>query len=108
MIIKYNKLVRDRIPEIIREKGGKPATHTVVDAEYIVKLNEKLKEEVEEYLESESNEELADILEIIYAICHLKGLDKRELEEIRKRKADEKGRFEKKIILECVEEQEND
>ena len=108
MIITYNKLVRDKIPEIIREKGDKPSTHTAVDAEYKVKLNEKLKEEVEEYLESERNEELADILEIIYAICQSKGLAKKELEEMRKRKADEKGRFDKKIILECVEKQEND
>ena len=108
MIITYNKLVRDKIPEIIKESGHKPSTHTAVDTEYEVKLNEKLKEEVEEYLESERNEELADILEAINAICQLKGLDKNELEEIRQRKADEKGRFAKKIILECVEEQEND
>jgi predicted house-cleaning noncanonical NTP pyrophosphatase (MazG superfamily) len=104
----YKKLVRDKIPEIIREKGDKPSTHTAVDAEYKIKLNEKLKEEVEEYLESESAEELADILEIIYALCQLKGLDNKELEEMRKRKADEKGRFDKKIILEYVEEQDND
>lgn len=108
MIITYNKLVRDKIPEIIKESGHKPSTHTAVDAEYKVKLNEKLKEEVEEYLESEKNEELADILEIIYAICQLKDLDKRELEEMRKRKAGERGRFDRRIILECVEAQEND
>jgi predicted house-cleaning noncanonical NTP pyrophosphatase (MazG superfamily) len=108
MIKTYNKLVRDKIPEIIREKGDKPTTHTAVDAEYKVKLNEKLKEEVEEYIETGKNEELADIIEIINAICQLKGLDKRELEDMRKQKADEKGRFDKKIILEHVEEQEND
>ena len=108
MIKTYNKLIRDKIPEIIREKGDKPSTHTAVDAEYKVKLNEKLKEEVEEYLESERDEELADILEIIHAICQLKGLDKKALEEMRRQKADEKGRFDRKIILECVEEQEND
>ncbi len=108
MIKTYNKLVRDKIPEIIREKGDKPSTHTALDAEYRVKLNEKLKEEVEEYLKSETSEELADIIEVIYAICQLKSLDNRELEEIRKRKADEKGRFDKKIILEYVEEQDND
>jgi predicted house-cleaning noncanonical NTP pyrophosphatase (MazG superfamily) len=108
MIKTYNKLVRDNIPEIIREKGDKPATHTAADVEYKVKLNEKLKEEVEEYLESDRNEELADILEIIYAICQLKGLGIKELEEIRKRKADERGRFDRRIILEYVEEQGND
>ena len=104
----YNKLVRDKIPEIIREKGAKPSTHTALDAEYKTKLNEKLKEEVEEYLESETSEELADIIEVIYAICRLKGLDNKELEEMRKRKADEKGRFDKKTILEYVEEHDND
>ena len=108
MIITYNKLVRDKIPEILKESGHKTSTHTAVDAEYTVKLNEKLKEEVEEYLESEKNEELADIIEVINAICQLKGLSKEELEEIRKRKADERGRFHKKTILEYVEEQEND
>jgi predicted house-cleaning noncanonical NTP pyrophosphatase (MazG superfamily) len=108
MIKTYNKLVRDKIPEIIREKGDKPVTHTAVDAEYKAKLNDKLKEEVEEYIETEKNEELADIIEVIDAICQLEGMDKRELEEMRKQKADEKGRFDKKIILECVEEQDND
>jgi predicted house-cleaning noncanonical NTP pyrophosphatase (MazG superfamily) len=102
MIKTYNKLVRDKIPEIIREKGDKPSSHTALDAEYKTKLNEKLKEEVEEYLESETSEELADVLEIIYAIYQLKGLDEKELEKIRKRKAGEKGRFDKKIILEYV------
>ncbi|HEY41547.1 MAG TPA: nucleoside triphosphate pyrophosphohydrolase [Dehalococcoidia bacterium] len=108
MIKTYNKLVRDRIPEIIRGKGDKPTTHTATDAEYKVKLNEKLKEEVEEYLESERNEELVDILEIVYTIGHLKGLDNNELEETRKRKVDEKGRFDRKTILEYVEEQDDD
>ena len=108
MIKTYNKLVRDNIPEIIREKGDRPTTHTAVNAEYEVKLNEKLKEEVEEYLESGRDEELADILEIIYAICQLKGLGKTGLEEIRKQKADERGKFNKKTILEYVEEQDDD
>ena len=63
---------------------------------------------MEEYLESERGEELVDIIEIIYAICQLKGLGKEELEEIREHKARERGRFDKRIILECVEEQEND
>jgi predicted house-cleaning noncanonical NTP pyrophosphatase (MazG superfamily) len=97
--VKHGKLVRDRIPEIIRQNGDVPVTHTASDDEYWQKLKEKLREEVEEFIEDEKEEELADILEIIDSICGFKKFDKSELETLRKKKAEERGSFRKKIIL---------
>jgi len=97
--MKYNKLVRDKIPEIIKNKGAVPITHIANDEEYWQKLKEKLQEEVDEFLEDETEEELADILEVIYAICDFKKIDKEKLELLRKKKAKERGGFKDKIIL---------
>ncbi|MBS3091025.1 nucleoside triphosphate pyrophosphohydrolase [Candidatus Pacearchaeota archaeon] len=97
--MKYNKLVRDKIPDIINNKGKVPKTHIASPHEYKSKLNEKLLEEVNEYLKSENSEELADILEVIHSIAKSNNLSKADLEEIRQSKANERGSFEKKIIL---------
>jgi len=97
--MKYNKLVRDKIPEIIKQKGEMLVSHTASDNEYWPKLKEKLNEEVNEFIENSNEEELADILEVIYAICDFKKIDRSKLELIRKKKADEKGAFKDKIIL---------
>jgi len=97
--MKYNKLIRDRIPEIIKQKGKVPLTHIAGNGEYWQKLKEKLKEEVDEFLKNANEEELADILEVIYAICHFKKIDKKELELRRVKKAKERGGFKEKIIL---------
>jgi len=96
----YNKLVRDKIPEIIAAKGGVSKTHIASEAEYMQKLEEKLGEEVAEYLESKNPEELADICEVVYALGELRSLSPSELEALRKKKVDERGGFMKKIILE--------
>jgi len=100
-IMKYNKLVRDRIPEIIRKKGEVAITHTASKKEYWEKLKEKLGEEVDEFFEdgSDSKDEIIDILEIVYAICDFKKIDKKRLETLRKKKAKERGGFKKRIIL---------
>ena len=98
--MKYNKLVRDRIPEIIKNKGGAPITHIADDAEYWQKLKEKLQEEVDEFKEAETIEEMADILEVIDAICDFKKFDGEELEKVKSKKAEERGKFRDKIILE--------
>lgn len=95
----YNKLVRDKIPEIIRKKGEIPITHIASNDEYWQKLKEKLQEEVYEFMKDSNEEELADIMEVLYAICDFKKIDRNKLELLRKKKAEEKGRFRDKIIL---------
>lgn len=97
--MKYNKLVRDKIPEIIKKKNAVPITHIASDDEYWQKLKEKLQEEVDEFMKDANNEELADILEVIYAICDCQKIDKNKLELLRKKKAEERGGFKDKIIL---------
>lgn len=96
---RYNKLVRDLIPEIIAKKGGTAKTHVAGAEEFWVKLKEKLGEEVAEFLESESAEEIADILEVLDAILEYKGFDKEEIKMVQKKKRDERGGFTKRIVL---------
>jgi len=98
--MKYNKLVRDKIPEIIKSKGGVAITHIAGDAEYWQKLKEKLQEEVNEFIEAENIEEMADILEVIDAIFNYKKFDEEDLKRVKEKKADERGKFDDKIILE--------
>ncbi len=98
--MKYNKLVRDKIPEYIRSKGGAPVIHIADDKEYWQKLKNKFAEEVKEFSETESAEELADILEVIDAVIDYKEFDKDELNKIKIKKAKERGKFKNKIILE--------
>jgi predicted house-cleaning noncanonical NTP pyrophosphatase (MazG superfamily) len=97
--MKYNKLVRDKIPEIVKAKGGVPITHTATDAEYWLKLKEKLIEEAREFTESESVEEMADLFEVMDAIITYKQFDRKEVQGIQKKKAKERGGFKKRIIL---------
>ena len=99
----YNKLVRDKIPEIIKKRGAKFSVHIAGSEEYLQKLKEKLQEEAQEFLESEETEGLADILEVIYALAKTKGVDKNELEKIRIQKQKERGGFDEKIVLEWVD-----
>jgi len=100
----YDKLVRDKIPDIIHAKKKTPVTHTVFGTEYIKRLDQKLKEEVGEYLEKPSQEELADILEVIYTIAHVNNISREDLEKIRELKAEDRGGFKKRIVLERIEE----
>jgi predicted house-cleaning noncanonical NTP pyrophosphatase (MazG superfamily) len=97
--MKYKKLVRDKIPEIITSKGSTPVTHIASELEYEEKLLEKLFEEMEEFKKDASEEELADILEVIYAIGDTKGVSREKLEEIRLKKREERGGFVSRIIL---------
>ena len=98
----YNKLIRDNIPEIIAASGKTCITEVMDDEEYFSKLNDKLNEEVAEYQEDKSVEELADILEVIRAIVKAEGYSWEQLEEIRKAKEKKNGGFEKKLLLKEV------
>ena len=98
----YNKLVRDRIPEIILKDNELPTTRILDDEEYIKELNKKLQEEVNEYLEAENIEEMVDILEVIRAILEHKGVTYEEIEEKRIKKSTKRGGFKEKIFLEKV------
>ena len=97
------KLVRDKIPEIIKNSNKTPKTHIANNDEYWKELKDKLLEEVNEFLEDNNSEELADIQEVLYAIYDFKGFSKEEIESIRSKKENERGAFKNKIILESVE-----
>jgi len=98
-MIQYDKLIRDRIPEIIEEAGKDYEIRKLNDEEYHKKLNEKLQEEVDEYLESNEIEELADILEVIRALARGRGTSMEKLEKIREEKAKKRGGFAKRLLL---------
>ena len=98
----YNKLIRDRIPEIIRAAGKQCIVETMNEAEFIVALDCKLNEELEEYQADKSLEELADLLEVIYAVAVARGYSVEELERVRKEKAEKRGGFEKRLRLKGV------
>ena len=83
----FYKLVRDRIPEIIEADGKTCVCETLSDKEYIRLLNEKLSEELAEYQESKSLEELADLLEVMQAVVRARGWTLDELEQVRADKA---------------------
>jgi predicted house-cleaning noncanonical NTP pyrophosphatase (MazG superfamily) len=94
----YTKLIRDRVPEIMKSKGIISVNHIAGDDEYEKALLEKLKEEVEEFVEDSCYEEMADIMEVIYAILKRKNFTLDKLEKVRKKKLKERGGFDKKII----------
>ena len=94
------KLVRDRIPEIIQEDGKTPIIRIVDEEEYVRELDRKLCEEVEEYRAAGSIEEMADVLEVLQAICIARGYTLQQLEEVRRKKAAERGGFKKRIYWE--------
>ncbi len=98
----YNKLVRDKIPEIIDSSGKTCTTEVLDDEEYIRFLDAKLDEELTEYHKDQNIEELADLLEVIRAAAIARGYSPDELERVRSEKAAERGGFEKRILLKEV------
>ena len=83
----YNKLVRDKIPELIESDGKECATHILSEGEYIAALETKLDEEVAEYQTDKNLEEMADVLEVLRAICIARGYTLEELEQLRVKSA---------------------
>lgn len=95
----FGKLVRDQIPDIIRQQGEIPYTAILSDDRYLAELNKKLTEEVSEYQQSNELEELADVMEVIFAICRARGFSIDELQKIREDKLKRRGGFSEKIFL---------
>lgn len=102
--IVYNKLVRDKIPEIIEKDGRVCRTETLSENEYLIMVDAKLDEELVEYHKDQNIEELADLLEVIYAAAKARGYSIEELEEVRIAKVEKRGAFDKKILLKEVVE----
>jgi len=100
----YNKLVRDRIPEIIEASGAECKTEILSDERYLEMIDAKLDEELVEYHKDQNIEELADLLEVIRAATIARGYTLDELEAVRAKKSEKRGGFEKKILLIEVEE----
>lgn len=98
----YNKLVRDNIPDLIRENGETPVIRTLDDGEYAACLAEKLREEVEEFLADSNLDELSDILEVLEALAGLHGWTDGEIQKARRDKAERRGAFRKRVFLEKV------
>jgi len=104
MKITYNKLVRDLIPEIIEVDNKKCLTKILDDKTYLEMIDAKLDEELAEYHKDQNIEELADMLEVIYAATKARGYTIEQLEQVRAEKAEKRGGFDKKILLVEVEE----
>lgn len=98
-MIEYNKLVRDKIPEIIESSGKKCEIEILNDEQYLEYLNKKIMEEVKEYLKSGEIEELADLEEVLRAILITKNVTHEKFEKIRIAKINKRGAFEKKLLL---------
>jgi len=95
----YNKLVRDKIPQIIRAQGEIPQTRQLTDEEYLPLLEQKLDEEVREYHADRTVEELADILEVVFALAQAQGVSKETLMESYREKHHARGGFREKCFL---------
>jgi len=104
----YNKLVRDRIPEIIKNNGKTSTTRILDKKEYIEEVSKKIGEELTEYLEAENKEhkveELADLLELVNALAQYEGVTLEDVEKVRKQKAEKRGGFQERIFLGEVHE----
>lgn len=100
--ITYNKLVRDKIPQIIEEAGKIAVVETLDSEAYKRLLDAKLGEELQEYLSDDNVEELADLVEVVYAILKYKDIDIDTFEGIRIKKATERGAFERRRLLKEV------
>lgn len=106
--VQYNKLVRDKIPQIIQSTGNSCQTQVLSREKYLQKLDEKLNEELCEYQQSKKLEELADLLEVMEAVVLARGATWQELTHIRDEKRAKRGGFKDRILLKSVTENEDD
>ena len=98
-MVVYNKLVRDRIPEMIESQGEKPNIRILEQEEYLRHLESKLDKEVGEYHRDKNADELADILEVVLALAEAHGVTRQALLSVFQKKHDARGSFEKRIFL---------
>lgn len=101
----YNKLVRDRIPEIIEADGKKFDIHYAKEEELMALLQKKLQEEMKEFNEDKNLEELSDILEVVFGLATALGCSEEELLAKREEKRAKRGGFKEGIVLEKVYEE---
>lgn len=99
MTKKYHKLVRDRIPQIIEAQGQICVVKKLSDKEYLEMVDAKLDEELAEYHQDQNLEELADLMEVIYAAAAARGYTPEQLEQLRAEKAEKRGAFREKLLL---------
>lgn len=98
----YNKLVRDRIPHIIKKSGGECKYHVAKNGEFEEKLLEKLTEEINEFTKTPTVEEFADIMEVLEHIAIHYGINLADVKETKINKKRERGGFREKIILDSA------
>ncbi len=103
-VITYNKLVRDRIPKIIENDNKTCEIEILSDERYLEMVDAKLDEELAEYHKDQNVEELADLLEVVYAAAEARGCSVEQLETIRVNKLKKRGGFKEKILLKSVTE----
>ena len=92
------KLIRDKVPELVRATGRELDVRTAGEEEFDLLLRRKLVEEVDEFLGSGEPEELADVLEVVHALAARAGLSTQELEALRQAKAAERGGFVSRLV----------
>ena len=103
-MIYHNKLVRDKIPQIIQSKGKFCKFRKLDKQDYVIELRNKLKEEFMEYLSDPCKEELADIIEVIDALAQSDGLTLSDILKVKEKKKEERGGFTDRLFLESVKE----
>ena len=101
----YNKLVRDKIPKVIESSGKKFSSHIAGELEYKEELFKKVYEELEEFKENPSAEEMADIFEVLEGLIKAYNIEMNDVFDIKEEKARERGAFDDRIILERVWEE---
>lgn len=105
-MIRYNKLIRDNYPQIAAKRGQQIVYHEAhTDEEYWMKLKEKLQEEMNEFEKDGTMRSLADVLDVIEAMCVFKHIDLKELDVVRENRRIDLGKFERRLVLEESEKE---
>ena len=99
----YHKLVRDKIPQVIKDANKKPVFYVATPEEVKPLILDKLIEELEEFKQTPNEEELADLLEVIDGISLAFGLNMESVLELKAQKKEDRGGFSQGIVLERVE-----